>query len=65
MAKGEGEGYPTPTLLEAAETLLQTVYWMSGSGDFSPKGRARKGWLKARPKVERAAAAIAAQRNGG
>lgn len=50
------------TLLKAAESLLETIYWMGGSGDFAPGGRARKGWLKARPKVEEAAAVLAALR---
>ena len=45
-------------LWEALEDTLEVAYWMSGSTDFSPEGQAHKGWLLARPKLEKARQAL-------
>ena len=45
-------------LREALENTLEVAYWMSGSTDFSPEGQAHKGWLLARPKLEKARQAL-------
>ena len=49
-------------LREALEEILETVYWMSGSTDFSPGGQAHKGWVKAQPKIEKARRALEGRR---
>ena len=41
-------------LREALEEMLETVYWMSGSSDFSPEGQAHEGWIKVQPKIKKA-----------
>lgn len=28
------------------QRLTEALVWCSGSGDFQPKGKARKGWMK-------------------
>ena len=45
-------------LREALEEMLETVYWMSGSSDFSPEGQAHAGWVKVQPKIEKARQAL-------
>ena len=41
-------------LRKVLEEMIETVYWMSGSSDFSPEGQAHAGWVKVQPKVENA-----------
>jgi hypothetical protein len=38
-------------LVLALGEMLDTVYWMSGSNDFSPDGVAAKGWEKAQVRL--------------
>lgn len=33
--------------------LASIIYWMSGSADFSPEGKAGKGWKKARTSLNK------------
>lgn len=48
----------TKPLEEALILAKHDIHWMSGSNDFSPKGKAHTGWLKIRdltlPLIEQA-----------
>lgn len=41
-------------LLESLSKLIDVVYWMTGSNDFTPEGQAYEGWKKVQPEVEAA-----------
>ena len=46
----------TQKLKQALGACQEALVWASGSADFGPGGKARKGWLKlARPAIEKAA----------
>lgn len=32
--------------LDEGDALLEALRWCSGSGDFAPGGKARRGWLR-------------------
>lgn len=40
----ELRGSSDPCRRDLADAL-ETIEWMSGSGDFAPRGRAHRGWL--------------------
>jgi hypothetical protein len=46
---------------KALRDVLDVAIWMSGSPSFGPEGEAHEGWVKARPKLDAAAAFLAEQ----
>lgn len=46
-------------LRDALESIVDIIFWMSGSNDFGPEGQAHKGWVASQPALAKARAALA------
>jgi len=51
---------PPQSVLRALANAIEDIQWMSAASDFQPDGKAHKGWVKVRVRLERYETALAA-----
>jgi len=51
---------PPQSVLRALANAIEDIQWMSAASDFQPDGKAHKGWIKVRVRLERYETALAA-----